>query len=173
MSTFFIDESKARGYTVVAAIVLPSEVAPLRRSVDELRMRGQRRLHFAKESDQRRRAILSTLQAAQVHGIAYQAHERDDLASRTLCLEAVVVDALRLGVTRIVLEQDDSIVSHDRQVLFTALRRAARTDITYEHARAATEPLLALPDAIAWAIARGGDWRRRVNPMIDSLQRLP
>jgi hypothetical protein len=29
-----------------------------------------------------------------------------------------------------------------------------------------SEPLLAIPDAVGWAWARGGDWRRRAQPMI-------
>lgn len=171
-STLFIDESKARGYLVVAAVVIPADLAALRRAVDELRLRGQRRLHFAKESDSRRRLILSALHAADVRALAYRAHERDDLASRALCLNAVVEDAVRLGASRLVLEQDDSIIGRDRQLLFEQLQRTGHRDLGYEHARAATESLLAIPDAIAWSIARGGQWRRRIDPMLEQLTEL-
>ena len=32
--------------------------------------------------------------------------------------------------------------------------------LQYRHERAAQEPLLAIPDAIGWAWARGAGWRR-------------
>lgn len=46
--------------------------------------------------------------------------------------------------------------------------------MTYEHATATAEPLLAIPDAIAWAWAwaRGGDWRRRVQPVVERIIRV-
>jgi hypothetical protein len=34
------------------------------------------------------------------------------------------------------------------------------------------EPLLWVSDAVAWAMGAGGDWRRRVEPMIDEVVRL-
>jgi hypothetical protein len=33
----------------------------------------------------------------------------------------------------------------------------------YEHLRPFEEPLLWIPDAIAWAWGAGGDWRRRIS----------
>jgi hypothetical protein len=38
--------------------------------------------------------------------------------------------------------------------------------VTYSHQTLATQPLLAIPDVIAWCWARGGHWRRRVMPVI-------
>jgi hypothetical protein len=37
--------------------------------------------------------------------------------------------------------------------------------------RPAHEPLLATADAVAWAYGAGGDWRRRAEPMIESVAR--
>jgi hypothetical protein len=39
-------------------------------------------------------------------------------------------------------------------------------DLEFRHERAAQEPLLAVPDGIGWAWARGGDFRRRARPMV-------
>jgi hypothetical protein len=50
----FVDESKARGFLLVAALVLPGDLAQARKQVGALRLPGQRRVHFATESASRR-----------------------------------------------------------------------------------------------------------------------
>lgn len=56
----------------------------------------------------------------------------------------------------------------DNQVLYEAVRKMQLTDrLTYEHLAPYMVPLLWIPDAVAWAYAKGGDWRRRVAPMLD------
>jgi hypothetical protein len=45
-----------------------------------------------------------------------------------------------------------------------------RGRLHYSHARAHTEPLLALPDIAAWAWARSGEWRRRLDPLMRARQ---
>lgn len=67
----------------------------------------------------------------------------------------------------LILEQDDTLLSWDNQHLIYYTRAAGcRDTLRYEHRRAATEQLLALPDAIAWCWAKGGDWRRRISPAV-------
>lgn len=70
----------------------------------------------------------------------------------------------------LVLEQDDTLLDFDRRTLYGAVRRARYPDLRYEQQRAAAEPLLALPDAVAWCRARGGEWRRRVEPVITGVR---
>jgi len=172
VSTLFIDESKSREYIVVAAVVLPADAAAYRTSINSLRMRGQRRIHFTSERPERRRMILSTLETLGVRAEVYRASSLRDREARAACLRAVVADVPRLGVDRIVLEQDDSIVRADRQLLYTELRRIGMPDVTYDHERATAEPLLAIPDALAWCFARGGDWSRRAASMLEPVHEL-
>jgi hypothetical protein len=42
----FVDECKVRGLLLAAAVVPPSELAPLRKVLSRLRLPGQRRIHF-------------------------------------------------------------------------------------------------------------------------------
>ena len=37
---------------------------------------------------------------------------------------------------------------------------------TYEHLRPHEEPLLWVADAVVWAHGAGGDWPRRIAPMV-------
>ena len=41
--------------------------------------------------------------------------------------------------------------------------------LQYRHERAAQEPLLAIPDAIGWACARGAEWRRRARALVSDV----
>jgi hypothetical protein len=48
----------------------------------------------------------------------------------------------------------------------------SRDTLRYQHRRAATDQLLAIPDAIAWCWAKGGDWRRRIDPVVTMVRTL-
>lgn len=71
------------------------------------------------------------------------------------------------GASMLVLEQDDSVLDVDRKLLYRCVRELGRQDdLVYRHHRAHEEPLLALPDAIAWSWHRGGQWRKRIEPLV-------
>jgi len=92
---------------------------------------------------------------------------RSELDARRGCLHALVSDAAAIGAAMLVLEQDDSLLRWDNQRLVEITREVGcRDTLRYEHRRAAAEQLLAIPDAIAWCWAKGGDWRRRVEPVV-------
>jgi len=62
----FVDETKGRHYLLVAGVVMPPGLDPVRRTLRTLVMPGQRRLHMAKERDQRRRQIVDAFLASGV-----------------------------------------------------------------------------------------------------------
>ena len=173
MTVLFIDESKAKGYTIVAAAIVPADITAMRREVAKLRKPGQRRVHFVHESDSRRREILSTLERLGVQARLYHAAGMKDPAAREACLAAVVRDAAAADVTRLVLELDDSIQKFDRQILFREIGRVdGSPPIAYAHETAAAEPLLWIPDAIAWGHARGGEWKARIAPLVAGIEHI-
>ena len=51
-------------------------------------------------------------------------------------------------------------------MLYAALRGRPGAP-AYVHLPAHQEPLLWSADALAWAYGAGGDWRRRVDPLLD------
>ncbi len=174
MTALFVDESKVRDYILVAVVVPSGESAALRKAVDALRMRGQRRVHFRSESDGRRRVILSALVEHGFTSRVYRVSGRSEPVARERCLSAVTADAVSLGATRLVLEKDDSYVDFDRRAIRRQLERDGALDrVAYLHERAYAEPLLWVPDAIAWASARGGDWLRRAAPLVSTVRILP
>lgn len=169
----FVDESKERGYLLIAALLLPSDVAAARKEMDGLRLRGQRRVHFTKESPARRGVILNAIrQQVGAEVVVYDASAyRYPNQARLACLERLVADSAGRGVELLVLEQDDSVLASDRKAVYTYVRKAGCSDtLRYTHRRAQQESLLAIPDAVAWCWAKGGDWRQRVRPLVSAVR---
>lgn len=173
-SHLFVDETKHRGYVLVATAVIPDDLDLIRKMLRGLVLPGQRRLHMKDESDPRRRSIATAIAVSGVTATVYDAGRRyrNERERRAACLHALVVDAAQRSDAMLVLEQDDTLMASDRKLIYRATREANCADLRYEHRRAAAEQLLALPDAIAWCWAKGGDWRRRIEPVITEVREV-
>lgn len=170
-ASVFVDESKAKDYLLIAAAIVPRDVAECRRAVRELILPRQSRLHMKQENDSRKRRMLDTFAELEVTVTIFRATR--DLGSevhrRGLCLEELIGNIGPAG-GRLCLERDETLVARDRQRMIEATRRAGNAGtLEYWHESAASEPLLAIPDAVGWAWARGGDWRRRAQSMITAV----
>lgn len=163
----FADESARQRYLVAAVLVDPAEVDPARRALRGLCMPGQRRVHFAKESDSRRRTVVSTLLRLDLRTRVYECAGRD-VPARATCL---VDDLVDLGAATLVLETLDPQVRADRATIRSRLEVSGGS-LTYGHRRAHEEPLLWAADAMAWCYGAGGGWRRRIAPSLDKAVRL-
>jgi hypothetical protein len=157
----FVDETKSRGLLMAAAHVPANDVAVNRKALRALLLPGQERLHFNHETPARRAKIIAAIKEFHLVVDLYQA-ETDTLAGRHLCLWAIVRD-VALVAERLVVEQDGSVVAQDRHLFNQALFRfecfdSLRCDLLVPKA----DPLLWIPDAVAWCWVRGGRWRQSV-----------
>jgi hypothetical protein len=172
MRHVYVDETKRSGYVLAATSV--TELEATRRAVRSLVLPGQRRLHMKQEQPRRRRGIVSALTTMPLETTIYDAGRlhRTDREARAACLALLVEDlAGASNDTKLVIEQDDSLVSYDNQHLIEAIRATGqRETLQYEHRRAYEEPLLALPDVVAWCWVRSGDWRRRIAPILGTVR---
>jgi hypothetical protein len=168
----FVDETKARGYRLVAGVLVPADLDPLRKTLRRLILPRQHRLHMAKESDPRRKLIAAAILDSGVQGTVYDAGQRhaNELRARAACLGGLVADLDPQRASLIVLEQDDSMVAWDLRQLYALARGHGNASLRYEHRRAGAEQLLAIPDAIAWCWARGGHWRRLIEPAVKEVR---
>ena len=171
----FVDETKHCGYLMAAAAVLPRDLTPARQVVRDLLLPGQRRIHFTKERDSRRRCIVAALVECAVQVTIFDASRiHPELRAREACLTAVVGSAFETGVRRLVIELDESLEAWDRALLVELTRKAGRrSGMTYEVLRTHEEGLLAIADVAAWCWAKGGDWKRRIQPIVCDLRKLP
>lgn len=168
----YVDESKAVDYLLAATLVEPARAGAARAAVRALVPPRQRRLHMRGEPDRRRRLILSALAELGTTTVLYRAEPSraaTQIARRRACLASLVAD-LAGRCDRLVLESDESQDARDRRDLVDLTRATGcRHSLRYEHLRAAQEPLLSVPDVVAWSWARGGEWRRRASALIAEL----
>lgn len=166
----FVDESQRNGrYLLCAALVAPAALGDGRNLMRSLCQPRQRRLHFKTESDPRRRAILSQLARSEAHVRIYVS-TGDEITARAECLTQLTSDLIGFDARRLVIESRQGRDQADRHVIFATLEAHDHAGSpTYEHMLPHEEPLLWIPDAVAWAYGAGGDWRRRVDPMISKV----
>jgi hypothetical protein len=107
------------------------------------------------EADGRKETIAKAFAVVGLHVTIYDAgcRYRTQVQARAACLRALINDLAGAEVdTLIVLDEDETLVHSDRQLLYHAVR-ALGVDGTlrYAHRRAAAERLLGIPDAFACA----------------------
>jgi hypothetical protein len=159
----FIDESKQKKYTMVATVLAESELVLARRMMRTLLKSGQSRIHFKNESPQRRREILSSISSLKHSNFVATSQLPKNMDARNECLARLISALHKQKVKRVILESDDSIVRSERKFLRELVTRQPELQaLTYEHLHPRQEPCLWIPDAVAWSLQRGGDWRRRV-----------
>ena len=164
-----VDESKAKGYLLVAAVVLPCDARAVLDGVRSLHLPGQNGLHMTKERKDRQPVIARTIgQLGGVTAYVYDAgRDGPQQSRRARCLEALVKEHGGPQPTTLVLDQDDTLRDWDREQLYKLVRRYGCADTwSYEHAKVQGQHLLALPDVIAWCWAKGQYWRDHVRPVV-------
>ena len=171
----FADESCRRGmYLMCAASVSVSDLEPTRRSLRRLRLRGQQRIHFASESNSRRKSILTALADLNVSTLVYVTTGGKQTSARRAILQKMVPDLRSKGVALFVLDSRQGQDHKDRATIHSLLGSNPEPAFEYYHHRSAHEPILWIPDAVAWAWGRGGNWRKQVEQLglISSLTRV-
>jgi hypothetical protein len=171
----YIDESiRPDGwYRLTAVEVAARDVAEVSRQVRRIVPRGQYRVHFPSEGDARRRKALRALVGLPIGATTFLApfdRRSDDQVARDACLEALV---RRLsGEARVIVI--DSRGAHrdrlDRLVLRDVLRAVGRDDVAYSHRGSRDELLLALPDALGWAIGARRPWSQMVAEIVSEVR---
>ena len=165
--TVYVDESKARGFRLAAVLVQDSQASRARTRMRGHVAAGAHRVHFVKERTARRRAILATIASL---GVVVAVIEAPDgcraSEQRRRAIAELTRWACSVGARRIVVERDENTIALDRRAIESVLAGLqGRSALEYEHVPARSEPLLWIADAIAWAWARGGEWRRLAELM--------
>lgn len=173
---YFIDETKAKRYLVVVVACPDESLRVARSALRRLVLPGQRSIHMKSEADRRRRTIATSVAGLAAERIAATAivvsgggHEHN---LRERALREVVNVAARSGGGSLLLDLDPTQERRDQRVLIEALRDHATTPLSFSHARLADEPLLTLPDVVAWCVARGRIWRGRIDPILSEVRRV-
>lgn len=153
---------------VVAAVVEPAAVAGLRKQVRTLLLPGQRELHFKKEKPERRRMLADQVARWPIEVTVYtRGYHRRPEPARQACLHRLVGDLVQRQAGRLVIDSRDQQDRNDEQTIRQVLRHnPGERRLTWEHTESTGELLLALPDLAGWCYGAGGDWRKRVEPIL-------
>jgi|SRR5215470_1960596 len=168
----FVDESYRTSYLLVATYLLPADLGAVRAELRGMCRPGQWRIHFHKESDRRRKTIISVLRATAASARVYEIRGPQERA-RAAGLTELVTQLSEVRAQLLILEtRGHHRDAADRQVIYDALQKGG-FEVVYRHVEPRHEPLLWISDAIGWAYGAGGDWARRVHPMISKVVTLP
>ncbi|PWW62047.1 hypothetical protein [Actinokineospora spheciospongiae] len=165
----FVDESRRSATYLLAAAVIPAgSVRPIRTLMRSLRMPGARRIHFKHERDAVRKDIAAAVVEAPVRARVYTGRGKADEV-RQAALAALVCDLEPDNLARLVLDSRGEAGDRaDRQLIRATM--SGPDAFSYEHLRSHEEPALWVPDVVAWCWGAGGNWRRRVEAIVDQVR---
>jgi hypothetical protein len=175
----YVDESEpdprfgAGVYVLAAALIEQDDQETARAAVASLRLRGQRKLHWHDEDDQRRKLLTETiaeLPALHLIVVKVDQHAKPE-RRRRLCLARLLPELAAAGVPEVYLEAREAKQNgHDRAML-DALRaqRLVTSDLRMYHQPGPTNPLLWVPDVVAGAV---GAHRRGHTAYLDRFASL-
>lgn len=117
------------------------------------------------EGDASRKRIISGFSKLEIScHIFEKASYPSELEARTACLRQVLDGCELYHAASLTIERDESLQRWERQFLLTQQRdRSLAVEFTYQWKNPIDEPLLWIPDVVAWAYAKGGDWRSRIS----------
>ena len=166
MNEAFIDESVRRDRYIICETLVPQgALAKTRKDLPLLLQPGQLRTHFNKEKDRYRRKLLKAFSEMEISSVIYVVRHHDFQVARTAILQKVVSEVGESRVVRLVLESRANQDARDRVDILRALRTNPIQPFTYDHLPPSNEPLLWIPDAVAWSWGRGDGWRRRADEL--------
>jgi hypothetical protein len=169
----FSDESERAAVTLMAVVMVdPAGIGDARAVMRGLLLAGQRRVHTSDESHRRRHLILDTVAGIEgLNAVVLRLRRTlgvDRVAARQATLEAAVTVVVKAKASSWTLDDmHPAERARDRNIIGHALRRAdPAVPVVFDHRRSHSEPLLWAADALCWAVGIGGDWRRRVEPVV-------
>ena len=164
MKAVFIDESKSKSYVLCAVFVAVDDVPKIRKGLNKLRLKGQSRIHFVSESDQRRRLILSNFRNLPIEVQFFEVKGLSEAESRKWCLGELVRNLPDDGFFQIWIETDTNHLLLDKSILSeTLLAEGKGSTVMFTHSDSRSQILLWLPDALAWIRNRGGNWHKELR----------
>ncbi|MYG94050.1 MAG: hypothetical protein F4138_03525 [Acidimicrobiia bacterium] len=134
---------------------------------------GQRRLHFATESNRCRKSILAGMVKLPVRVWVYMSGEKEPLA-RKRSIDALLQDLDAVNGERLVIERREISQDAKEKTQIAEAKRLglAPARLTYAHLGPNEEPLLWIADAVAWAYGAGGSWRQRTRELVEQVKEV-
>lgn len=163
----YVDESTAGDYLLMCAAIMSTDAPYMRTTMRGLLLPGSRSLHMRKEHKRAARILSTVVDLDPTVAIFRVPRTIAALDARRASVRALAAMACHLRADRVVFDTIDSMVARDRSWVIDGVHSAGEPTppFSYHHLRRHEEPLLWIADAVGWAWARGGQYRREVEPI--------
>jgi hypothetical protein len=172
-SNIYVDESIRNSYFLCAVQVDTSQISQLRLKAKMLRTNGQTSVHMQTETKSRQSQIATNISSFEFRAILFHVTRPGitDLSARRIALESMFMNSQMFSAQLITFDTSNSI-QQDRRIISEVSRSKGINIPHYRHMNSRHEPLLWLPDIVAWCYGRGGLWRDAVEPLVNEVIEL-
>lgn len=165
----YVDESTARDYLMMCAVIANEHVARTRRVMRSLLKPGQKKCLHMKDEKRRAREILGAIVSVEPTVVIFKCRrEVPDLEARERSVQRLSFEACEADLSRVVLDPIESLVRRDLSWIYAGARAAGHAEPPFEfgHQQRHEEPLMWIADAAGWAWQRGGVLRKQITPVV-------
>lgn len=169
----YVDESARDSFLLCGVNVQQSQIHEIRGTLRDFRVNGRSHLHMYQENRSTQESVAAFVSKLPIKGwlIIVSGHTAKEPLARKLALRSLV-DISSLRGSRLLTLDDISCRRSDSQLLKGIARNVDYQFPHYRHMNSRHEPLLWLPDIIAWCYGRGDTWRDAVEPMVTEVIEL-
>lgn len=152
---------------LAAVIVEHTRHQDIRRELKGLRQFGRSSLHMHKEVIGRKRLIANSVSQMEITCVlaVQELSGKSLMSARIKCLNELSGHALVRATSQLTLESSNSI-ELDKKILSNIAYEYSGKFPHYRHLSSAQEPLLWLPDIVAWCVGKGGEFANLVKPLL-------
>ena len=169
----YVDESARDNFLLCGINVQQSQIHKIRGTLREFKVNGRSHLHMYQENRSTQEAVAAFVSNLPIRGwlIIVSAHTAKEPLARKLALQSLV-EISSLRGSRLLTLDDISCRRSDSKLLKDVAKNMDYQFPHYRHVNSRHEPLLWLPDIVAWCYGRGGSWRDAVEPLVDEVIEL-
>lgn len=166
----FIDESRAGKYTLCLLRVQGHKVSELRKTMESLRKNGQSRINMKQESDSRRREILGKLTSLSTwDALILESNKNSRISpeTRQKLFLLMAQHPLWQKVNDLVVEDSTERIRDKRTLAW--LTKNGSHHFKYTFKKPVEDSGLWAADAVVWAYAKGGSWRKAIGNRVEKI----
>ena len=163
----YVDESVRDSFLLCGANVNQSMIPSIRDALREMKPSDRSHIHMYRERRSTQLAMANFVSALPISCwlVSISTATAKEPLARPLAL-AALTNIKSIQGSRLLTLDDTSARRVDSQILREVARGVEYQFPHYRHMNSRHEPLLWLPDIIAWCYGRGGTWRDAVEPLV-------
>jgi hypothetical protein len=172
MHQIFVDESlRGSSYFLCSVRIPEGKIAASRASLQSIVGRGHRRFHMTHEMHSVRQRALQVISELDFYAAVFVAKKLtgdSNFDLRERCLFAAFKHSINSGAGQLWLERS-STPYLDKQCIERFLRESPKPFPYISHQTPENEPLLWIPDILAWSYGRKGAWRAKASSLLNEI----